>query len=80
MPVRSFWSFVARMTAIEAEEDLRALEIGLACTSGEYAKNLRERLMTRLGQPVVEDRVNTPIDHSAGIARLRQLSRATWRK
>ena len=68
MPIRSFWSFNKNMNRIQADNDLRAMDIALASNSGEFAKELRERLVETLGSPV---KAEQPIDHKAGIARLR---------
>lgn len=68
MPIRSFWSFVKNMNRIQADNDLRAMDIALASNSGEFAKELRARLVETLGSPA---KAEQPIDHKAGLAKLR---------
>ncbi len=60
MPVRSFWSFYANIFAIRAEEDLRALDIALASNGGEYATDLRSRLVELMGDPIKENPLAEP--------------------
>lgn len=68
MPIRTFWSFTKNINRIQADNDLRAMDIALSANSGEFAKELRERLIETLKSPV---KAEEKIDHKAGIAKLR---------
>lgn len=69
MPIRTFWSFANNAVRLQAEEDLRAMDIALSAQSGEFAKELRARLMEVIVPPVKAE--EPEIDHKAGIAKLR---------
>lgn len=70
MPIRTFWSFNKNMNRIQADNDLRAMDIALSSNSGEYAKELRDRLVETLASPF---KAEQPIDHKAGISKLKVL-------
>lgn len=68
MPIRTFWSFANNSVRLKAEEDLQAMDVVLSGQSGEFAKQHREALLERIKPPV-----KAPVDHKAGIAKLRKL-------
>lgn len=78
MPIRSFWCYYGRISALEAEEKLDAVDAALCSMGGEFAKSLRTQLHERLNNPIVVDRIRTAETnasemHSAGINRLKAL-------
>ena len=72
MPVKLFWTFAKNISRIQAENDLRAVKVGLCSQSPEFAKQHTAQLTEELGTVVKGP--PPKIDHSAGIAKLRQLS------
>lgn len=78
MPIRSFWCYYGRISALEAEEKLDAIDVALCSMGGEYAKTLRSQLHERIKNPIAVDRIRTAEStaadtHSAGISRLKAL-------
>lgn len=71
MPIRTFWSFANNAVRLQAEEDLRAMDVALSAQSGEFAKELRSRLNDVIVPPVKTE--EPEIDHKAGIAKLKAL-------
>lgn len=57
LPLRTFWSLNRYIDRLRAEEDLRALQVGVAAgmsgESGEAIKFLTETLQAEVGRPMV---------------------------
>lgn len=68
MPIRTFWSFANNSVRLKAEEDIQAMDVALSAQSGEFAKKHREELLGLMRPPV-----KAPVDHKAGISKLRKL-------
>ena len=50
MPIRRFWLFVANIDRINAQKDLRALNVGACVQSPEGVKEYRNTLTVELGE------------------------------
>lgn len=73
MPIRTFWSFIKSLSRLEAEEDMRALNISIAANNPEFGKKYADQLASRRNGFSSQERRFEEGDHSAGIARLRQI-------
>lgn len=71
IPVRTFWSFLKNINRLRAEEDMRAIDVALAGNNPKHAEKMREALTEQLGK--VSSGVEKPVDHSAGVNRLKSL-------
>lgn len=71
MPLKTFWCFSKNIDRLQAELDLRLLQVMAAATSGEAYGSLQERLTKQLGVIVK----HAP-DYIAAIAHEEKLDRA----
>ena len=71
-PIRAFWKLFEKIDQISAEEDMRKLRVSAASSSGDSVKRLHGELTAKYGRPVIIEEVG---NHSAGIARLRELAK-----
>lgn len=69
-PIKAFWKLFEKISQIEAEEDLRALKVETASSSGDQAKRTASDLQAKMGRPVI---VESEGDHSKGFAQLKAL-------
>ncbi len=75
MPISGFWMYAKQMDRIRAEEELRAIKVGAAASSPEFAKHYGQQLTEDLGEFVTAPKPE--IDHAAGVAKLKRLANAT---
>lgn len=82
MPIRSFWSASANINRLRAEEGLEAIDLLLIananCDPAIAAKELREALIKRMGEPAKgtlseSSRDPPPEQHREGLDKLRQI-------
>lgn len=52
VPIRTFWHLFAQIHRLQAQEDLRRLDVMIAQNSPEGAKQLREHLEREVGEPI----------------------------
>jgi len=71
MPIRRFWLLMNNVSRISAEQDMRALSVGVAVNSGQEGyRHYRENLVLELGSIAkVEDKLDR-----TGLQRLAALS------
>ena len=55
MPIRTFWSFYAQISRIQAELDTRLLDVIIGSKSQEGVKELQKHLKKAMGDPIVID-------------------------
>jgi len=73
MPTRRFWAMENQIQRIQAGDDLRMVNVGIAAASDEARKEITERLSLEIGEPFKMKREKIVKPEASAAARMNAL-------